>query len=107
MTDYLSIVSKLGRTIHTTKTYWDKIVNLKHPVMFGKEKEVLAVLKDPVLVKQSERDENVCLYYRVYGKRYLCVVVRHENGTGYIISCYPVDKIKKGKMLYEKAKSIS
>lgn len=107
MADYLLVLSKLGRKIRTSRAYWDKIVTLKHPVMAGKEKEVAKTIEDPYAVRESERDVNVCLYYRPFGKRYICAVVRHENGTGYIISCYPVDKIKKGKILYEKTKSIS
>jgi|SRR3989338_2654688 len=107
MQSYISVHSKLGRTIRTSPNYWDRIVKLKHPVMEGREKEVRAILKDPILIKESARDPDVCLYYRTFAKRYICVVVRHENGTGFIISCYPVDKIKEGKTIYEKDKSLS
>lgn len=107
MEEYFSVLSKSGRTIRTTKTYWDVIVTIKHPVMEGKEKAVQDTVRDPVVIKQSEKDSHVCLYYRLFGKRYICVVVRHEDGTGYIISAFPVDTIKKGKILYEKTKSIS
>lgn len=107
MDDYLKVLSKLNRAIRTSKSYWNTIVTLKHPVMKSKEKEVTGTLKEPILVKQSEKDKNVYLYYRKYIKRYICVVVRHENGTGYIISCYPVDKIKQGKIIYEKGQSLS
>lgn len=93
MEEYISVLSKLGRTIRTSKTYWQKIVRLKHPVMEGKEKEVKETLENPWIVKQSDKDENVCLYYRPYNKRYICVVVRHENGKGFIISTYPVDTV--------------
>lgn len=107
MQDYISVLSKLSRNIRVSKSYWVKIVKLKHPVMGDKEKEVKATLKDPILVKESAKDPDVCLYYRTFAKRYICVVVRHENGTGFIISCYPVDKIKEGKTIYEKDKSLS
>lgn len=107
MEDYIIVLSKLSRTIRTSKKYWQKIVTIKHPVMFGKERHVIKSLEDPVLVRQSDKDQDVCLYYGSYGKRYICVVVRHEDGTGFVISCYPVDKIKKGKILYEKTKSLS
>mgnify|MGYP001566515935 CR=1 FL=1 len=75
--------------------------------MAGKGKQVTKTLEDPVIVRKSKRDVNVYLYYRPFGKRYICVVVKHENGTGYIISFYPVDKIKKGETVYEKNKIVS
>lgn len=105
--EYISVLSKLDRTIRTSKTYWEKIVTFKHPVMDGRLRDVRLTLKEPDVIKQSERDSDVCLYYRLIGKRYTCVVVRHENGTGFIISAFPVDTIKKGIVLYEKDKSIS
>lgn len=107
MSIFFAVHSKLNRVIRTTDNYWNKIVTLKHPVMEGKEKEVKQTIADPDIVKESERDANVCLYYIRYAKRYICVVARHENGTGFIISCYPVDKVKEGKILYEKTKSLS
>ncbi len=53
------------------------------------------------------KDEKVFLYYKKFAKRFVCVVVRHQNGSGFIISTYPVDKIKKGEIVYEKSKIIS
>lgn len=99
---YFEVHAYSERIIRTTKTYWKKIVTLKHPVMQDCEKEVQVTLKDPEVIKESERDSKVCLYYRKFGKRYICVVVRHENGTGFIISTFPVDEIKKGTVIYEK-----
>jgi len=105
--DFLSVVSKLDRRIRISKTYWEKIVTIKHPVMAGKEIQVIKTLQDPFIIRQSKKDANVCLYYREFGVRYICVVVKHENGTGYIISFYPVDNIKKGITIYEKNKIVS
>lgn len=107
MADYLLVLCKLGRKIRTSKTYWDKIVSLKHPSMLGKVKQVTETLENPEIVKKSKKDAYVCLYYRKMEGRYICVVVKHENGTGYIVSFYPVDKIKKGETVYEKNKIVS
>ncbi len=107
MEEYLSIPSKLGRTIRTSKEYWEKIVTLKHPVMKGKEDLVVKTVEDPLLVKRSERDSSVYLYYRFDKNRYICVVVRHENGSGYIISTFPVDTVKRGEIIYEKNTPVS
>lgn len=106
MSYYFQVISKLGRTIRTTNQYWNKIITIKHPIMTGQEEKVIETLKKPLVIRKSEKDANVCLYYRKYIRRYICAVVRHENGTGYLISAYPVDKIKKGVIIYEKNKSI-
>lgn len=107
MEEYFKVTSKLGKTIRTSLTYWQKIVTIKHPVMSGREREVKRTLVDPEIVKESQRDRSVCLYYRRFRKLYVCVVVRHENHRGFIISTYPVDKVKYGKTLYEKAQTVS
>lgn len=104
MTVYFSVRSKFGKEIRTTKTYWTKIVTLKHPVMIGKEDIVKNTLIDPDYIVETEHDTFVCTYYKLYSKRYICVVVRHENGTGFIITTYPADVVKKGKRVYEKTK---
>ena len=103
MPEYFEVLSKLKRRIRTTKSYWIKIITLKHPVMAGKESQVKKTLADPDIVKESEKDKSVLLYYKKFAKRFVCAVVRHENGSGFIISCYPVDKIKKGKVIYKRS----
>lgn len=107
MEEYFTVKSKLGKTIRTSLSYWHKIVTFKHPVMRGKQTVVKQTLADPDIVKESQRDESVCLYYRKFRNRYVCVVIRHENGTGFIISTYPVDKVKYGKTIYEKTQTVS
>ena len=107
MKEYFLVLSKLGLRIRTNETYWRKIVTLKHPVMSGKKGLVVKTITNPDIVSRSERDSDVYLYYRKYKKYYICVVVRHENGGGFIISTYPVDKVKKGEIVYEKNKNIS
>ena len=97
----------MGRKVRTTLVYWQKITTIKHPVMSGQESEVIKTLENPQIIKRSEKDENVYLYYKKFAKRFICVVVRHEDGSGFIISCYPVNKIKKGEIVYEKGKSLS
>ena len=107
MSEYITVLSKLGRKIRTSISYWKIITNIKHPVMAGQEQAVKDTLVKPDIVRQSDKDNKVLLYYRKSGKRDICVVTRHENGTGYIISVYPVDKIKKGLTVYEKNQSVS
>lgn len=99
---YFKVKSKLGKEISITKSYWNFIVSEKHPVIKGKEGEVKKSLVDPVQIKASQKDPNVILYYHKFEDKYLCVVARHENGTGFIITIYITDKSKKGKMLWER-----
>ncbi|WP_177221450.1 hypothetical protein [Neomoorella thermoacetica] len=40
---YFEIISKMGKRIRTTKTYW--AINKKHPAMKGREKEVQELKK--------------------------------------------------------------
>ncbi|MEK6691737.1 MAG: hypothetical protein AABY78_10705 [Nitrospirota bacterium] len=49
----------------------------------------------------SKEDKKVYLYYAPYSSYFLCVVCRHLNGDGFIITAYLTDKIKKGVTIYE------
>lgn len=69
--------------------------------MEGKEKEVIAALSAPEEIRRSKTDKNVYLYYQKSDKLY-CVVARHLNERGFIITCYPTDKIKEGELIWEK-----
>lgn len=100
MSVYIDVVSKLGRCIRTTKQYWDYIVN-KHESISGLEEEIREALKNPVYVRLSKEDKRVYLYYAPYCNYFLCVVCRHLNGDGFIITAYLTDKIKKGVTVYE------
>ncbi len=96
------IKSALDKHIKTTKDYWKKITVVKHPSIKGKEKEVQKTLKSPDIIRVSNSDKNIFLYYKKYCKNYLCVVVRHENGDGFIITVYITNKIKEGKQVWKK-----
>ena len=99
---YFKVKSKLGKEISITEIYWQFIVSEKHRNIKGKEKLVQESLLEPILIKASKKDPKVVLYYRSFENKYLCTVVRHENGTGFIITVYITDKIKEGKILWEK-----
>jgi len=100
---HFEVLSKLNRKIRTTTRYWQKIVTLKHPVMAGQDNKVIKTLKYPDTVKLSEKDDKVFLYYKKFAEKYICVVVRHEDGKGFVISTFPVDKIRIGTKVYEKS----
>lgn len=96
------VKSTLNKKLRITVSYWNKIINIKHPSIKGKEKLVQLCLKNPEVIRVSKTDKSVFLRYRKYLKNYLCVVVRHENGKGFIITIYITNKIKEGKIIWQK-----
>jgi len=83
---YFEVTSKMGKKIRTTETYWNKLINEKHPRMRGMEKLIQESLKNPLQIRRSKVDQSIFLYYKEWGDYFLCVVVRHLNGDGYIVT---------------------
>jgi len=98
-----SVVCVLGKRISVTEEYWQKIITIKHPSMAGKDLEVRRTLTDADEVRESRSDPQVRLYYRRSGAVHFCVVVRHLNGTGFIVTTYFTDRIKEGYALWTKS----
>lgn len=99
---YFETTSKLGVRINVTKNYWRKIIEIKHPSMAGKEKEVKVTLEKPNEVRRSKIDSEVHLYYRKHKKNYICVVAKHEGARGFVITTYVTAKIKEGEQIWKK-----
>ena len=89
------VESKLGKRISVTKEYWDFIVSKHESVKFLKD-ETKRTLKNPLIVRLSKEDPNVYLYYSEYKDYYLCVVCKHLDGEGFLITAYLTDRVKKG-----------
>jgi hypothetical protein len=102
---HFEVMSCLGKKIRVTKSYWNKIVKTKHRIMRGKEDIVKNTLKCPEEIRRSKKDLNVFLYYKRVNSNYNCVVVKHLNGYGFIITTYITDRIKVGEK-YETNKNI-
>ncbi len=99
---YFEVKTILGKIVRTTKSHWELITKLKHPEIEGKEAEAKKCLSDPVEVRRSSEDRDVYLYYSPFEKYYLCVVARHLNGDGFIITAYITDKIKEGENVWKR-----
>ena len=99
---YFEVKTVSGKIIRTTHNHWKLITKLKHPEIEGKELEVKKCLSNPVEIRKSSDDTDVCLYYLPYMKYYICVVVKHLNGDGYIITSYLTDKIKEGETIWKR-----
>jgi hypothetical protein len=83
------VASKLERRIRVSKSYWDYIVNVKHPSMRGLEESVRSSLTGLVEIRRSRRDRSVHLYYgRFEGELLVCTVVKFLNGDGFVITAY-------------------
>lgn len=93
-------VCKLGKRIRCTTRHWQSIVR-KHDALAGLEEAAVNTLEHPRYIRVSKEDDRVFLYYAPHGKYVLCVVCRHLNGDGFIITAYVTDRIKKGVTVYE------
>lgn len=94
--------TKLGKRLKLKKERWDFIVENKHGIMKGREKEVERALSDPLEVRRSVKDENVFLYYAESEGHCVCVVVKHQDGDGFLITAYITDKIKAGESVWKR-----
>jgi hypothetical protein len=97
MNIYFEVKTPAGKIIRTTHSHWELIAKLKHPEIEGKEAEVKECLSNPVEIRKSSEAPYVYLYYSPYMTYYICVVTRHLNGEGFIITAYITDKVKEGE----------
>lgn len=95
------VESLLIKKIRLSNEHWKHISEIKHPEVAGLEKEIRETLVEPILIKRSNSDEKIFLYYSAYKKYFLCVVVKHENGNGFIITVYLTSKIKQGEIIWK------
>jgi hypothetical protein len=99
---HLTVTSVLGKKISVSAERWKLIIDTKHPEIKGKEDEVQKALMDPDEVRLSKSDPDVFLYYKTQGKLSLCVVAKHQNEDGFIITIYFTDKIKEGTEIFRR-----
>jgi len=52
--------------------------------------------------KKIKRTVPSFIYYKRFGTYYLCVVAKHLNNEGFIITCYFTKKIKEGEEIWKK-----
>jgi hypothetical protein len=96
---YFEVRSSLGKKIRVTKSYWNFIIAIKHPMMSGKEDLVKDALMNADEIRRSNRDKSVFIYYKRLKRYFIAVVCKHLNGNGYIITTYITDKIKIGEIV--------
>lgn len=98
------ITTPLGFAVRCSRERWEFIVTYKHPVLRGREQEIQQVLRDPDEVRRSRKDGAVLLFYRGSSPRWLCAVVRREDGTGFLITAYPTHAVKAGDTVWTRSR---
>ena len=101
---YLEAATHLGKKINTTKSYWNYIVNRKHPEIKNQKHKAIETLTNPDTIKQSQVDEKVFLYYQKITDKYFCIVAKHLDVNGYIVTAYITKKLAKGKIIWQSLK---
>ncbi len=97
------VMTPLGFYVHTTPDYWQIIVTIKHPIMVGRIEDVKDVLENPDEIRLSKRDPNVYLFYKAKEtRRWICVVAKDAESSGFVITTYPTGAIKEGELVWRK-----
>jgi hypothetical protein len=97
------VATPLGFRVRVTRTYWQIIVTIKHPVMAGREKDVQETLQNPDEIRVSRKDPNVFLFYKPERMgRWVCAVTKRLDGEGFLITAYPTDAIKEGERIWHR-----
>ncbi len=97
------VMTRLGFRVRITRSYWDVITTIKHPIMRGREADIQQTLREPDQVRRSSKDPSVYLFYRLErAGRWFCAVVKQLNGDGFLITAYVTDAIKEGEQLWSR-----
>jgi len=97
------VPTPLGFWVRVTRSYWDLITTIKHPVMAGQESIVKDTLQTPAQIRTSRSDASVYLFYRQErADRWICALAKRLNGEGFLITAYPTEAIKEGVKVWPK-----
>jgi hypothetical protein len=97
------VATPLGFRVQVTRSYWELITTIKHPVMVGQESIVRGALQPPAQIRLSRSDTSVYLFYRQErADRWICAVAKRFNDEGFLITAYPTEAIKEGVRVWPK-----
>ena len=97
------VLTPLGFRVRVTRSYWELIITVKHPVMTGRENDVKDTLQNPSEIRRSKSDPAVYLFYKPERiGRWVCVVAKRLDGEGFLITAYPTEAIKEGELIWPK-----
>ena len=96
-----TVVTPLGDRVFLTRDRWREITQFKHPAMAGHEKSVRECLESPTAICESEKSDEVHLYYRLARDVFLCVVTAPASSEErFVVTAYFTKRIKKGKPIW-------
>ena len=81
---------------------------MKHPESFKRlgieeaANQAKEALSTPEVVIKGRTDPSVHLYYKSFHGYFTCVVAKHLNGEGYIITSYRTDRVRRGEVVWER-----
>jgi hypothetical protein len=97
------VLTPLGFRVHVTRSYWELISTVKHPIMAGHAEEVKNTLQNPDEIRKSRSDFSVYLFYKSVGiERWVCAVSKQIDDEGFLITAYPTDAIKEGQLIWHR-----
>ena len=71
--------------------------------MSGREADVREALRDPHEIRISRNDPLVYLFYKQERVgRWTCAVAKRLDGSGFLITAYPTDRVKEGERIWLK-----
>jgi hypothetical protein len=95
------VSTPLGFSVRVTRTRWELITTIKHPVMANRESSVRLALERPDEIRQSRTDAEVLLFYRSEGtRRWVCAVAKRACDQAFLVTAYPTDAIKEGMRVW-------
>jgi hypothetical protein len=69
------VSTPLGFRLRVTRSYWELITTIKHPVMAGQESMVKNALETPAQIRLSRSNASVYLFYRQErADRWICAM---------------------------------
>jgi len=93
-----------GARVHLTDEVY-QIILTKHPEAQGFFDRIAETLAHPDLVKQSQTDTRVNLYYRFYSDvlngKFVVIVVKYAQEY-FVSTFYATDKIKEGRLIWKR-----
>ncbi len=94
-----------GKKVRTTKIYWKKISQEKHPELTVHYDSIIEVLQNPDEVYKSVVDDFIKIFYKKINGHTLVVVVKYIQEYGFVVTTYETSKLKKkGEQLWPKQK---
>lgn len=94
---------KFGNNYRLPQERWRHILT-NHPELRGKKHDVGKVLSDPDIIVKAYNDPAILVYHRKDRQKHLIAVVAHSQ-KGFIITAFITNKIKIGKIIWQKNKT--